>query len=143
MKKKQIKKPGVQKTEHRPSLSKVAADETGTKKLQLILGILIVVFAFLLYAQSINHDYTLDDHKVVDQNSVTTTGLAGIPTILKTDYWYGSGADELRGPVYRPTSLLVYTLVWEFSPNNPQAYHFINVFLYALTCLILFLVLCK
>ena len=114
-----------------------------SNKLKISLIIIISVFAFILYTQSINHNYTLDDHPVIDENSITTKGLSGIPAILKTDYWYGSGHDESRGPVYRPTSLIIFAAVWEFSPNNPQVYHFINVLLYSFTCLLLFLVLCK
>lgn len=122
---------------------KPAIDTKVLKKLKITLGIIIALFAFILYASSIDHNYTLDDHPVIDENNITTTGIAGIPTIFKTDYWYGSGHDELRGAIYRPTSLTIYAIVWQFSPNNPHVYHFINVLLYAITCLILFLVLCK
>lgn len=135
MKKKKIKT--------RQKQIKPAEDLKGIKKLKISLGLAIPVFAFILYAQSINHDYALDDHPVTDENNIITTGFSGIPTILKTDYWYGSGKVESRGPIYRPTSLIIFATVWEFSPNNPQAYHFINVLLYAITCLLLFLVLCK
>ena len=131
------------KVKNKPKQIKPIADLKGVNNLKTSLGIIIAVFAFILYAQSINHDYTLDDHKVVDQNNVTKNGIAGISTIFKTDYWYGSGSEELRGPIYRPIPLSVYAIVWEFSPNNPHIYHFINVFLYAITCLILFLVLTK
>ncbi|HET9746153.1 MAG TPA: tetratricopeptide repeat protein, partial [Chitinophagaceae bacterium] len=48
-----------------------------------------------------------------------------------------------RGPIYRPTSLAIFAIIWEFAPNNPKAFHFVNVFLYALTCLLLFLILCR
>ena len=119
------------------------ADPKALMKLKTSLAIIIALFAFILYAQSIDHSYTLDDHPVIDENSITTTGIEGIPTIFKTDYWYGSGHDNLRGPIYRPTSLTLFAIVWQISPNNPHAYHFINVLLYAITCLILFLVLCK
>jgi hypothetical protein len=113
-------------------------DPKSLSKLKIILGIIITLFAIILYANSVNHDYTLDDHPVVDQNRLTTNGIAGIPTILKTDYWYGHSMAELRGPVYRPTSLVVFALVWQFSPNNPHLYHLINVLFYAASCLILF-----
>lgn len=135
MKKKQI--------QHKQPQLKTAPDPKLLKKLKITLSIIIVLFAIILYTNSVNHSYTLDDHPVIDQNNVTTKGVAGIPTILKTDYWYGNGADELRGPVYRPTSLIVFAIVWQFSPNNPHAHHLINVLLYATSCLILFLVLCQ
>ncbi len=127
----------------KPSPAKSPADPKGIKKLKTSLGIIIAVFAFILYAQSIHHNYTLDDHPVIDENSVTTKGIAGIPTILSTDYWYGSGHDESRGPIYRPTSLVIFAIAWQIAPNSPHFYHFINVLFYAFTCLILFLVLCK
>lgn len=116
--------------------------KTRNKKIAY-LSIIITIFSFLLYAQSIKHNYTLDDHKVIDQNSVTTSGIAGIPTILKTDYWFGSNHDELRGPIYRPAPMLIWAIGWEISPDNPQLYHFFNVLFYAISCLLLFLVLCQ
>ncbi|HMK25668.1 MAG TPA: tetratricopeptide repeat protein [Chitinophagaceae bacterium] len=135
MKKKHIK--------NKPIQIKDTADPNALKKLKFSLGTMIAIFAFVLYVQSTHHDYTLDDHPVIDENSITKMGFAGIPTILKTDYWYGSGHDESRGPVYRPTSLIIFAIVWELSPNDPSVYHFINVLFYAITCLLLFLVLCK
>jgi hypothetical protein len=118
------------------------ADPRAVKKLKSSLGVIIAVFAFILYAQSIGYNYTLDDHPAIDENKLTTKGIAGIPAILATDYWYGY-KPEFRGPIYRPTSLIVFAVVWQFFPNNPHIYHFINVLTYTLTCLVLFLVLCK
>ena len=135
MKKKKIK--------NRQAQIKLTAAPVVSKDLKIPLGIMIAAFAFILYAQSIRHNYTLDDHPVIDENTITRMGFSGIPTILKTDYWYGAGRDQLRGPIYRPTSLIVFAAAWELSPNDPHVYHFINVLFYAITCLLLFLVLCK
>jgi protein O-mannosyl-transferase len=142
MKKKQIEK-GRRQPKTATRQGKAVEDKASSTKLTRWLATIITIFAFVLYAQSFSHDYTLDDHRVIDENTVTKSGVAGIPDILKTDYWYGSGRDELRGPIYRPTSLIVFATVWEFSPNSPHLYHFINVILYALTCLILFLLFTK
>ena len=128
----------------RPSLSmKYTPDLKSVRNLKIGLGIIIALFSFFLYEQSIGHDYTLDDHAVVDENTITTRGFSGIPTLLKTDYWYGSRLESSRGPVYRPTSMVVFATIWQFYPNNPHAYHFINVMFYAITCVVLFLVLCR
>ena len=135
MKKKQIR--------NKPKPTGTTAHPTVSKKLKTSLAIIIAVMAFILYVQSIKHDYTLDDHKVIDQNTITTKGIAGIPSIFTTDYWYGTGNDELRGPVYRPAPLVIYAIIWEYFPNNPQAYHLINVLLFSATCLLLFLLLFK
>jgi protein O-mannosyl-transferase len=110
---------------------------------KVIPGIIITVIAFLLYLPGIQHDYALDDSAVVQENSVTTQGFAGIPIILTTDYWYGSGHNISRGPIYRPTSLIILAIAWDIFPDDPHVYHFTNVSLFAITCLILFLVLCQ
>ena len=142
MKKKQIKKNKAQENNSK-KLRGRAISEKFHGRLKIYLGIFISFFAFLLYSGSIEHDFALDDGTVVHENSVTTQGFSGIPTILKTDYWYGSGHNTSRGPIYRPTSLVVYAIAWQFYPGNPHAYHLINVLFYALSCLLLFLVLCK
>jgi len=110
---------------------------------KVVPAIIIAIVAFVLYAQSIQHNYALDDSAVIKENSVTTQGFAGISTVLKTDYWFGSGHNISRGPIYRPTSLIVFAIAWELFPDNPHMYHFINVSLFAITCLVLFLLLCQ
>src|ERR1019366_9152697 len=78
-------------------------------KLKIALGIIVGMFAFILYVQSITYGYTMDDHPVTDKNKYTTMGIAGISTLMKTDYWYGF-KDEYRGPVYRPMSLILFAV---------------------------------
>ncbi len=117
-------------------------DPKDSRKLKLILGIIIAAFAFLLYAQSISFDYVLDDITVTKDNKFVTQGIAGIPEILITDYWYGYSVD-LRCPEYRPASVVMFAIEWQLFPHNSHVNHFMNVLLFALTCLILFLVLCK
>src|ERR1017187_6057894 len=110
--------------------------------LKTSLWIIIAVFAFILYAQSISFSYTLDDHPVTDQNKLIKMGLAGIPTLIITDYVYGFDA-KMRGPVYRPTSLIIFAIEWQFFPNNPHFFHLINVLFFTITCGLLYSLLCK
>src|ERR1017187_6332437 len=136
MSKKQI--PNKPKT----TTAAIPADTNDLRKLKISLGLIIVTFAFLLYAQSIPYNYTLDDHPVIDENTITIKGIAGIPTLLITDYWYGC-KEKKGGPIYRPASVIMFAFVWQFFGNSPQIYHFMNVLLYAITCFVLFLLLCK
>jgi tetratricopeptide (TPR) repeat protein len=69
-------------------------------------------------------------------------GFGGLKEILSTDYWYGY-SDQLRGLQYRPASLVMFAIEEEFFPGNPSVHHIVNVLLYAITCLTLFLLLCK
>ena len=120
-------------------VQKATVASANNNKLRRILGLFIFAFAFLLYAQSISFDYAADDSSVTSANKLTTQGLKGIPEILKTDYWYGTGG--LRVPQYRPLPLVLLALEWEFFPANPHVSHLINVLLYALTCWLLFVLL--
>ena len=83
------------------------------RKLKISLGIIIGVFAFLLYVQSISFSYTFDDNSVTYLNKFTTQGLKGIPILLKTDFWAGF-FDPIRVPEYRPVSLIMHAMVWQF-----------------------------
>ena len=119
----------------------MTANPNAIMKLKTSLGIIIAVFSFLLYAQSITYTYTLDDGSVINGNMLTKQGLKAIPMMLKTDYWYGNEAG-VRGAVYRPVSLILFAIEWQFFPDNPYVGHLINVLLFSLTCWLLFQLLC-
>lgn len=110
-------------------------------KLKIILAIIIGCFAFLLYAQSIGYDYADDAVGIIKENKTVQKGLSAVPYLMKNDSWDGSLWD-IRGS-YRPTSVIMFAIEWHFFPDNPNANHFINVLLYAITCSLLFLLLIK
>jgi len=99
-------------------------------------SIIIAAVAFLLYANTLNHEYALDDYPVIYGNSLTMQGVKGIPMMLKTAYWFG--LDGKNDFLYRPLSLVTYAVEWELAPNKPQLGHFTNVLLYMLTGVMLF-----
>jgi protein O-mannosyl-transferase len=103
---------------------------------------LLMAFAFLLYANTLGHQYAFDDSIVITENSFTKKGVAGIPELISQDFFngiYGSKGMELTGGRYRPVSLVMFAVEWQISPNNPFLSHFINVLFYALTIGLLFL----
>ena len=106
------------------------------------LALLIFIFSFLLYAQSISYEFVLDDEASVKENTLVQQGISAIPTLLKTDSWHGTEVG-VKIPIYRPGSFVMFAVIWQFFPNNPHVYHFVNVLLYALTCALLFLLLAK
>ncbi len=107
------------------------------------LGIIIAIFAFALYAQSISFNYALDDSLITSGNYLVKEGFAGIPQLLKSDQAFGLKDEGERVLTYRPISLVAHAVQWQFFPNSPHVYHLINVLLYSLTCWLLFLLLCK
>jgi len=68
------------------------------------LGVACACLAVLLYVNTLNHGYALDDYPTIYGNRLTTAGVRGIPTMLHTGYWYG--LDGLNDWLYRPLSLV-------------------------------------
>ena len=120
--------------------------------------LIIFVFGFSLYANTLTHRYTLDDKAVIWNNSFTQKGVHGIKDILSYDSFAGMfGKDSnLEGGRYRPLSIVTFALEIEFFgktttdlsarepfKGNPFVSHLINVLLYCCCLLILYKVLKK
>lgn len=97
-------------------------------------------FAFLLYANTIPHNYVLDDIGVITQNQFVMQGFAGIKNIFTSDVWH---FQNLNLGYYRPLSLVSFALEQQLFPNNPYVSHLVNVLLYSLTAFLLYLLLIK
>lgn len=110
--------------------------ENKPNKMEKWFSIILFIFAFLLYSNTLNHGYVLDDFGALKDNWIIKSGLEGIPTILKTTYRFGVG--HLTDGLYRPLPLIMYAIEWHISPENPSLNHFINVLFYALSCVLLF-----
>ena len=100
------------------------------------LGLIIFIVAAALYANTLHHQWVLDDYGSFKLNIYVTAGTSGYHDILTKTYRHGSGfyTDNL----YRPLSQLMFATEWQFSPDNPSLYHALNVFYYALACVLLF-----
>lgn len=104
------------------------------------LGLIVFFFAFLLYANTLNHQYALDDYGVIVENEITKQGYDAVGTILKSGY--RTSYTNVDVDLYRPLSRAMFAIEWGMSPDSPGLSHFVNVLLFALTCLLLFRTLC-
>lgn len=106
-----------------------------------------ILFAFLLYGNTLTYDYTLDDFIVIKQNSFTTQGLKGVPDIFSYDSFTGFFGKEKKlvaGGRYRPLSIATFAVEHQvFGKLNPVFSHFINILLYGLTASLLYLIFMK
>ena len=110
------------------------------KKLHLII---LFVFGFLLYANTIGHDYTVDDSIVITDNDFVKEGFSGIGKILGNDTFLGFFKVEkslVAGGRYRPLSLVTFAIEYQLFGESPTVSHFVNILLYALTGMLLYLV---
>ena len=97
----------------------------------------LFVFSFLLYINTLGHNFVLDDPLAIELNKNVTSGLSGIVDIFKGGY----RENDFGGQLYRPVSLVQFAVEWEISPNNPAIHHFFNVLWYAACVVLVFMVL--
>jgi len=107
--------------------------------------LVIFLFTIAIYSNTLFNDYALDDLMVCKGNSFTQKGLAGIRDIFAWDSFTGFWGKEkhlVAGGRYRPFSLAAFaiekSLTGEF---NPMLSHLINILLYALTGILVFIIL--
>jgi len=126
-----------------PKTGKKDATTERTKSTSILTSSSIVVglLAFLLYSNTLGHQYALDDFPTIYGNRLTMSGLDGIPTLMKTAYWYGM--DGQNDWLYRPLSMVMFAIEWEITDGEPWLGHLMNVLLYVLTSVVLLRVLSK
>ncbi|MEO5572422.1 MAG: tetratricopeptide repeat protein [Bacteroidia bacterium] len=109
--------------------------------LKTMMLIIIAAFSFLLYANTLNHNYAVDDGTVMQNNKIVKKGISAIPEIFSTRY--RAGFWERKENMYRPLSLVMFAIEWQLSPEKPFLGHLVNVLLYMLTGVLLFITLTK
>lgn len=108
-------------------------------------ALLFFAFAFVLYGNTLGHDFTVDDAIVITDNSLVQQGVAGIPDIFSYDTFYGFFEDESKanlvaGGRYRPLTLALFAVEQQVSAG-PFISHLFNVIWYGgLLALLVFFV---
>jgi Flp pilus assembly protein TadD len=117
------------------------------KKNLIVPHFIFLVLAILLYGNTLKYDYTLDDLMVIKQNSFTSKGIKGIADIFSYDSFTGFFGKEKKlvsGGRYRPLSLATFAIEYQTMGGfSPALSHLINILLYAVTGMLLFLLLNK
>lgn len=145
MGKKSRKKQAEQTQAPTPKTQKETSGKDSWSKYK-IQALAIFLVATLLYINTLQNEYAVDDTIVIVKNTLTTQGFAGIDEIMTTDAFYGFFGENYKfvaGGRYRPLSIVTFAIEYEFFGEAPMLSHFVNVVLYALTCLIVFMVLAE
>ena len=108
----------------------------------------LFALSFLLYANTLSHDYALDDAIVIYNNMFVEDGVSGIPGILTKDTFFGFFKEEgkaslVAGGRYRPLTLVLFALEVQLFGKTPFIGHLVNGLLYGLTTVMLYLLLLK
>jgi protein O-mannosyl-transferase len=107
-----------------------------------ILNTLVFVIPVILYINTIKNDYALDDSIVITENNFTKEGISGLKNIFLLDASSSNlkqKASVIEGGRYRPLSVASFALEYSIWKNNPHISHLINVLLYGLLCLLVFI----
>lgn len=111
-----------------------------------LIYILLILFAFILYGQTIGYDYALDDDIVILKNAFTKKGFEGIPDIISKDSFHGFFGKQknlVTGGRYRPLSIITFAIEWQLMNKAPWLSHLINILLYGFTGVVFFKLLQK
>lgn len=112
-----------------------------------IQAIILFLLAFVLYGNTIGNEYVLDDKIVFTENNFVKKGFSGIWDILSHDSFLGHfGKNQeslLQGGRYRPLSLVSFAIEYQIFGANPTVGHLINVLLFAVTPILMLILLRK
>jgi len=103
---------------------------------RLILIFLFFIFIFLIYSNTLNSPWHLDDHLNIVLNERLHLRELNKESIIRTFF-----ANPVPGgnKLYRPVSCLSLALNWYHGGDKVTGYHLINIFIHFLTACILFL----
>lgn len=102
----------------------------------LHIGILFIV-SLIQFGNTFEHEYCWDDKIVILENDRVLDGLDDVGSFFK-NYKSDLRQDKYG---YRPISLISFATDVEFAGLDPSYSHKVNVFLYALLCVILYILL--
>jgi len=102
----------------------------------------VFAFAFILYGNTLSNGYSLDDAYVTFNNPVVNQGAKAIPHIFSSLY-INMNAEE-GGSLnfgYRPVTKAMFALEYSVFGADPYPSHLINILLYGLLLVLLFVIL--
>jgi protein O-mannosyl-transferase len=101
--------------------------------------LLVFAFAFGLYAGTIGNSYTADDAIFTTGNRFVQQGVAGIPHLFARGSM--AGFDNTDVGLYRPLVLVSFAVEIALVGNDPHVHHLVNVLLFAITAVLLLVLL--
>jgi tetratricopeptide (TPR) repeat protein len=119
---------------------------TKNKTSKLIFLLIIIIYTFILYGNTLNNKYSLDDYIIKGENSLLVKkGIGAIGEIFTSTYTTKSSVLAGEGPEksygYRPLVRTVFAIEYSLFGLNPRISHLINVLIYLLMVLVLYQVL--
>jgi tetratricopeptide (TPR) repeat protein len=117
----------------------------------ILQSLLLVILGFIIYSNSVDNEYALDDGIVIQGNEYVQKGFGGIKKILTTDaydsfYRQMGASQQLAGGRYRPLSIVTFAIEQSLFGSDANAKtaldiayirHLFNVVFYILSIVVL------
>lgn len=85
--------------------------------------IILITLTFILYGNTLFHDYVLDDALVITENEYTLSGFEGIDDIFSEEFFNGFFDQKdkklVAGGRYRPLSMVTFAIEWQLVMGTP------------------------
>jgi tetratricopeptide (TPR) repeat protein len=91
------------------------------------ISYLLMIVVAILFVNTLNHEYNLDDDLVTNNHPLTSKGLSSVGEIFTSSYFVDNMGHAYG---YRPVVLFSFALEHQIFGENPAVSHLINVFLY-------------
>ena len=126
----------------KPAPAKAAAAPVKTKQQEATtyftvknLSIALAVLTFVIYINTLWNGYVLDDVMVLKENTMVMQGVKAVGELLSTPHMRGYLV--IPNDMWRPLSLVMFAIEYQFFGPNPMVGHFFNIVVYA-GCVIMF-----
>ncbi len=129
---------------HQKTSKSKAAKKTPFYQNSRVQAVFLILVALAMYAQTLRFGLVLDDNMVITDHKTVQQGFAGIPTLLTKDSFAGFDENYERAnqrKTYRPVSFISFAIEKQFFNNNAAVAHGVNAALYALTAVVVLLLL--
>jgi len=85
--------------------------------------LVIFVLTFILYGNTLFHEYALDDALVITENEYTLSGFEGIDDLFAHEFFSGFFDEKnkslVAGGRYRPLSMVTFAIEWQLIMGSP------------------------
>jgi protein O-mannosyl-transferase len=103
--------------------------------------ILLGLVSFIVYFNTIWNGFVMDDVMVLKDNRMVLRGMSAIPELLSTPHMRGYLI--IPNDLYRPLSLVMFAIEYQFFGLSPAVHHFFNIVTFVGCSIMLFLFLNK
>ena len=84
---------------------------------------IIIILSFLVYGNTLFHDYALDDTLVITENEYTLSGFRGVNDLFTEEFFNGffdqKNKKLVAGGRYRPLSMVTFAIEWDLIMGSP------------------------